>query len=200
MASNAITNKKLYEFFINLDRASFIDNEHKEFAHYDEALPIGHEQTISKPSLVYEMTARLELDKKHKVLEIGTGSGYQTVFLAEFAGQVYTVERIKELSWRAVGRLMKYGYQNINFRIGNGSEGWPEFAPYDRIIVTAAARQLPKPLLDQLKPGGRMIIPVGPKGLQELTLIDKDYKGNLIKKPLGPVTFVEFKGEYGWEV
>ncbi|MDF2524335.1 MAG: Protein-L-isoaspartate(D-aspartate) O-methyltransferase [Clostridiales bacterium] len=198
MEGNKIIQKELYEFFINLDRSFFIDNENKEFAHYDEALPIGFEQTISKPSLVYEMTARLDLDKKHKVLEIGTGSGYQTVFLAEFAGQVYTVERIKELSWKALGRLMQLGYQNINFKIGNGSEGWLEFAPYDRIIVTAGAGQLPEALLEQLKPGGKMIIPLGRKNLQELMMIDKDAKGNFIKKPLGPVTFVEFKGEYGW--
>lgn len=198
MSNISISKKKLYEFFMNLDRSLFIENENKQFAHYDEALPIGYEQTISKPTLVYEMTARLELDKKHKVLEIGTGTGYQTAFLAEFAGQVFTVERIKELSWKAVQRLMQLGYRNINFKIGNGSEGWPEYAPFDRIIVTAAAGQLPETLISQLKSGGKMIIPVGQKGQQELMEINKDLKGNLIKKSLGPVTFVEFKGEYGW--
>ena len=192
-------NAKLYEFFQSLDRSLFIDNEYKDMAHYDNALPIGHEQTISQPTLVYGMTEKLELDKKHKVLEIGTGSGYQTAFLAEFGGQIYTVERIKELSWKAVERLMNLGYKNINFRIGNGSEGWPDFAPYDRIIVTAAAGEVPEPLLEQLKPGGRMVIPVGEKGKQELLLIQKDEKGGIKKKSLGDVIFVELKGDYGWK-
>lgn len=198
MEKNTGKNEELYKFFTNLDRSFFIENESKELAHYDEALPIGYEQTISQPTLVYTMTAKLDLNKNHKVLEIGTGTGYQTAFLAEFGGQVYTVERIKELSWKAVNRLMQLGYKNINFRIGNGSDGWPDFAPYDRIIVTAAASEIPQTLVDQLKPGGRMIIRVGRVDVQELLMIDSDSNGDVKIQSLGPVTFVELKGDYGW--
>jgi len=190
---------KLYEFFKKLDRSIFIDGEYKEYAHYDSALPIGHGQTISQPTLVYSMTAQLELDKDCRVLEIGTGSGYQTAFLAEFAKEVYTVERIEELSLRAQERLKALGYGNIRYKIGDGSEGWKEYAPFDRIIVTAAAGKIPDPLVEQLAPGGRMIIPVGNKGLQQLLLICKDDKGNVNTKHLENVIFVELKGKYGWD-
>lgn len=192
-------NNALYEFFTKLDRSLFVDEDYMEYAHEDRPLPIGYEQTISQPTMVYTMTSKLQLDKRHKVLEIGTGSGYQTAFLAEFAGQVYTVERIRELSWKAVDRLMKLGYDNIHFRIGDGSEGWPDYAPYDRIIATAAAREVPEVLVDQLKPEGRMLIPVGKRGIQELMLIEKDKDGTVREKSLGDVVFVEFKGKYGWK-
>ncbi|MCX7708660.1 MAG: protein-L-isoaspartate(D-aspartate) O-methyltransferase [Clostridia bacterium] len=191
--------KNLDEFFYHLDRSVFIEGENKRYAGYDEALSIGYEQTISMPSLVHYMTSKLQLDKRHRVLEIGTGSGYQTAFLAEFGGKVFTVERIKELSWKAVERLMNMGYKNIQFKIGDGSEGWPEFAPYDRIMVTAAAGSIPEILVDQLANDGRMLVPIGPKGLQDLILITKDSKGRVEEKNLGDVTFVELKGEYGWK-
>lgn len=190
--------KELYNFFRRLDRSLFIDNEYKEYAHCDNALPIGYGQTISQPTLVYGMTEKLALTSKCKVLEIGTGSGYQTAFLAEFAGKVFTVERIEELSSKAQERLKKLGYNNISFRVGDGSIGWRENAPYDRVIVTAAARKIPEPLLEQLAPGGRMIIPVGERGLQELILVRKDHKGTIEKEYLEPVIFVELKGDYGW--
>lgn len=193
-----VNNAELYDFFNKLDRSVFIDNEYKEYAHCDNALPIGYKQTISQPTLVYEMTQRLKLEKGLKVLEIGTGSGYQTAFLAEFGGTIYTVERIEELSQNAQKRLEKLGYKNIKFKVGNGSEGWKEFAPFDRIIVTAAAGKVPQPLVEQLKHGGIMIIPTGEKGSQELLLISKDANGNIQSKSLGAVTFVELKGEYGW--
>jgi len=181
-----------------LDRSFFIDNEYKAYAHIDNALPIGHGQTISQPSLVYGMTMRLELDKELKVLEIGTGSGYQTAFLAEFAGEVYTVERIEDLSLKARQRLEALGYKNVFYKIGDGSKGWPEYQPYDRIIVTAAAARIPDPLLEQLKPGGKMIIPVGSRGMQNLMLISKNKNGKVNTETLEPVLFVELKGEYGW--
>ncbi|MCX7747599.1 MAG: protein-L-isoaspartate(D-aspartate) O-methyltransferase [Clostridia bacterium] len=194
-----LNHNELYHFFKNLDRSQFIDNDYKKYADYDEALPIGFEQTISQPSLVYGMTQKLDLGKDLKVLEIGTGSGYQTAFLAEFAGQVYTVEKIDELSLKAQERLHKLGYNNIHFKVGNGSEGWKENAPYDRIMVTAAAGKIPDPLVEQLKPGGKMIVPVGEKGRQELLAIQKDDQGRVNKKSLGEVVFVELKGEYGWK-
>ena len=190
--------RNLYDFFQNLDRSRFIDNEYQDLAGYDTPLPIGFEQTISQPTLVLQMTARLNLDRDLRVLEIGTGSGYQTAFLAEFAGEVYTVERIEALSEKARERLTTLGYRNIHFKIDNGSNGWPEFAPYDRIIVTAAAGQIPDPLVKQLSPGGIMLIPVGKPGGQDLTLIAKDNTGSMLTQSLGKVTFVELQGEYGW--
>jgi protein-L-isoaspartate(D-aspartate) O-methyltransferase len=191
-------NKELYDFFKKLDRSFFIDGDFKKYAHCDSALPIGHEQTISQPTLVYTMTEKLDLDKNFKVLEIGTGSGYQTAFLAEFAGEVYTVELIKELSDTARERLAKLGYENIRFRVGDGSQGWEEYAPYDRIIVTAAAKRIPEPLVEQLDLGGKMVIPVGGTGIQELLLVEKDKKGEIRSQHLGDVMFVELKGQYGW--
>ena len=144
------------------------------------------------------MTRQLNLDRDSRVLEIGTGSGYQTVLLAEFSEAVYTIERIPELSEKAKARLDFLGYSNIFYKIGDGSEGWIENAPYDRIIVTASAGSVPTELVDQLKPGGRMIIPVGHQGLQELLLITRELGGQSKTISLGTVVFVELKGKYGW--
>lgn len=191
-------NNDLYIFFKNLDRSFFIDNEYKELADLDRPLPIGYEQTISQPSLVYQMTLLLDLNKSLKVLEIGTGSGFQTALLAKFAAEVYTVERIGALSIKARERLNKLGFININFKIGDGSVGWSEYAPYDRIIVTAAAGKMPEPLISQLKNGGKMIVPVGGKGCQDLLLVKKDEEGNIHQETIEKVVFVELKGSFGW--
>lgn len=190
----------LLHIFQEIDRSYFIDNEYKDWAYYDRPLPIDFGQTISQPSIVLEMTEQLTLDKNSKVLEIGTGSGYQTAFLAQCAGAVYTVERIPELSQKAQQRLASLGYSNIHYRVGDGSEGWSEFAPYDRIITTAAAEKIPEKLVKQLKLEGIMIAPIGPKGYQDLFKITKDKNGTIQSKSLGKVTFVEMKGEYGWGV
>jgi protein-L-isoaspartate(D-aspartate) O-methyltransferase len=149
--------RELLDFFAKLDRSIFIEKEQKKYAKYDSALPISHGQTISQPSLVYTMTLELDIEKDSRVLEIGTGSGYQTAFLAQFAKWVYTVERIEELSLKAQKRLTQLGYDNISFRIGNGTEGWPEFSPFDRIIVTAGASAVPQSLVNQLKPMGKCL-------------------------------------------
>ena len=194
----AVDYLELKVFFRQLDRAFFIDNKNKEYAYLDRPLPIGYEQTISQPSLVLEMTYLLAPDKEYTVLEIGTGSGYQTALLAEFSGQVYTVERIKELAEKAREKLTQLGYSNIAYKIGDGSQGWIENAPYDRIIVTAAAQEIPPELIKQLKPGGKMVIPVGPRGMQELLLITKDQAGEINRQSVGEVRFVEMKGKYGW--
>lgn len=199
MNSSSETNNELYKFFRQLDRSLFLDNEYKEDAHLNRALPIGCEQTISMPTLVYTMTEKLKLNKSLRVLEIGTGSGYQTTFLAEFSKEVYTIERIEELAVKAQERLYKQGYRNINFKIGDGSFGWAEFAPYDRIIATAGAGKVPAALVEQLAIEGRMLIPVGRKGLQDLLLITKDKSGRVNMESLGEVTFVEFKGNCGWK-
>ncbi len=192
--------RALTAFFNRLDRTFFIDNENKAYADLDQALPIGYGQTISQPSLVLEMTYRLAPDKSCKVLEIGTGSGYQTALLAEFSGEVCTVERIPELAEAARKKLEALGYANISYKVGDGSEGWAGKAPFDRIIATAAAGRIPDELTEQLKPGGRMIIPVGPQGLQDLMLITKDEHGAIQESVIEKVIFVEFKGKYGWSI
>ncbi|MFD1030016.1 protein-L-isoaspartate(D-aspartate) O-methyltransferase [Metaplanococcus flavidus] len=187
--------REIKAFFRNLDRGFFMDS-FKEMAFVDEAVPIGHEQTISQPSLVLEMTLSLDLAPDSKVLEIGTGSGFQTALLAEFSGSVFTVERIKELHQRAKERLGELGYDNISFKLDDGSFGWQENAPYDRIMVTAAASEIPEELISQLAPGGKMIIPVGSSFTQELRLIEKDDNGKLYSTLLNQVRFVPLKGKY----
>lgn len=190
----------IYKFYKQLDRAYFIENESKPFSHYDEALPIGHGQTISQPSLVLQMTLSLAPDKNCRTLEIGTGSGYQTALLAEFSDKVFTVEKISELSASARKRLDKLGYKNIEYLIGDGSTGWPLHAPYDRIMVTAAARQVPEELIEQLNTNGCMIIPVGESYSQDLLLIKKDESGKISRETVNKVIFVELIGKYGWSV
>jgi protein-L-isoaspartate(D-aspartate) O-methyltransferase len=191
--------EELSGFFTRLDRAYFMDNEYKEMAHLDGAFPIGWGQTISQPSLVLDMTRRLDPDKNGSVLEIGTGSGYQTALLAEFSGTVYTIERIPELARRAKEKLDALGYANIVYKTGDGSLGWPEHAPFARIITTAAAGEMPADLIGQLAPGGRMVAPVGPPGMQDLLLITKDADGKTNAQSIEKVTFVEMKGKYGWK-
>ena len=188
----------LIDFFRSLDRSFFIDGEYKEYADQDRPLPIGFGQTISQPSLVLQMTWLLDLNPDSKVLEIGTGSGFQTALLAQFSGAVYTIERIPELAAPARKKLEQLGYKNIFYKIDDGSAGWIEHAPYDRIIVTAAAEKLPMDLIEQLASGGRMLIPLGSAGFQELTLITRDQQGQIHTSEVGGVTFVEMKGKYGW--
>jgi protein-L-isoaspartate(D-aspartate) O-methyltransferase len=144
------------------------------------------------------MTGLLDPEPDSRVLEIGTGTGYQTVLLAEFSGSVYTVERIAPLLERARERLTALGYTHVNYRLGDGSAGWPEEGPFDRIMVTAAAARLPDELIGQLRNGGRMIIPVGPRYAQELLLITKDETGQVRRSVIEAVVFVELKGKYGW--
>jgi protein-L-isoaspartate(D-aspartate) O-methyltransferase len=175
-----------------------MDEGNKEYAFLDAPFPIGYGQTISQPSLVYLMTDRLQLDKKCRVLEIGTGSGYQTAFLAEFSGEVFSIERIPELAENAKRKLDELGYTNISYRIGDGSLGWREYAPFDRILVTAAAERIPEDLVAQLKVGGIMIVPVGPCGWQQLTVITRKGEVRVHIETIGSVTFVEMKGKYGW--
>ena len=183
------------DYFRKMDR-SFIMDRYKHMAAFDEAVPIGHEQTISQPSLVLEMTLALDVEKDSKILEIGTGSGFQTALLAEFGGQVYTVERIEALHKRAKERLVEMGFGNITFKLADGSAGWAEHAPYDRIMVTAAASEIPEELIAQMAAGGKMILPVGASWSQELRLIEKDAEGNLHSTILNQVRFVPLKGKY----
>ena len=199
MSKDIWENDSIGSFFNKLDRKIFLEDSYQDLAGRDSPLPIGHGQTISQPSLVCQMTRILDLSKNLNVLEIGTGSGYQTAFLAEFAAEVYTVEKIAELSIDAQERIKKLGYSNVHFKIGDGSEGWHEFAPYDRVIVTAGAGNLPHLLVEQLKPQGKMLIPIGSQKVQELFLIQKDFSGKITQEPIDRVIFVEFKGDYGWQ-
>lgn len=187
--------ERITRFYEELDRSYFIEN-HKEYAHLDQPLPIGYGQTISQPSLVLQMTILLDVTKEHRVLEIGTGSGYQSALLSKAAKRVYTVERIQEHYEKAQQRLKEAGYRNIEYKLGDGSLGWPEHAPYDRIMVTAAAKVLPEALVNQLAPEGKMVIPVGSESLQELLLVQKDKEGNITQSSIGHVRFVKLVGDY----
>ncbi|WP_332445801.1 protein-L-isoaspartate(D-aspartate) O-methyltransferase [Sphaerochaeta sp.] len=181
----------LLQFFSSLDRSRFVDDPYKTLAQVDRPLPIGYGQTISQPSLVLYMTDQLQLEKTQKVLEIGTGSGYQTAFLAQFAAEVYSVELLGQLQCRAKERLDALGYRNIQYKLGDGNFGWAEHAPFDRIMVGAAPRTIPQTLIEQLAPQGIMIIPVGPTYWQELVKVTKDETGRVTEQKLLDVSFVE---------
>ncbi|HID11609.1 MAG TPA: protein-L-isoaspartate(D-aspartate) O-methyltransferase [Candidatus Latescibacteria bacterium] len=174
-------------------RHLFVPERHRGEAYADYPLPIGHGQTISQPYIVAYMTEALGLKGDEKVLEIGTGSGYQAAVLAEIVDSVFTIEIIPELARSAEKRLKALGYRNVFVRCGDGYKGWPEHAPFDAIIVTAAPDHIPQPLVDQLKVGGRMVIPIG-NVFQQLVLIIKREK-EVEKRPLLPVRFVPMRGE-----
>ena len=177
-------------------RHAFIPRGQQRYAYADYPLPIGKGQTISQPYIVAFMTDALKLGANSKVLEIGTGSGYQAAVCAEIARQVYTIEIVPELAKSAKEQLKKLGYPNVFVKAGDGFFGWPDKGPFDAIIGTAAAKRIPEPLLEQLKPGGRMIIPtVSPYGFQYLVLITKDKYGKIKKSRVMPVRFVPMTGE-----
>lgn len=180
-----------------LARHLFVPPHMQERAYEDRALPIGFGQTISQPTIVAIMTAALQVSREHRVLEIGTGSGYQTAILAELAGTVYTLERLPELSARAQKILFELGYTNIRFRVGDGTLGWPEEAPFDRILVTAASPSVPATLLRQLKSGGLMVIPVGREREQELMLIRRQQE-TFYESILCQCAFVKLIGREGY--
>ena len=176
-------------------RYKFVDPAMLDKAYYDGPLPIGCGQTISQPFIVALMTDLAEVGEEDKVLEIGTGSGYQTAILAELVKQVYSVEIIQELGEQAYKCLQQLDYTNIETRIGDGHEGWQDEAPFDAVVVTAAADAIPQRLIEQLKPGGRLIIPVGPPySHQELIVVEKDNKGKISKWSALGVAFVPLTG------
>lgn len=179
-------------------RDEFVPDELKSAAFADNALPIGEGQTISQPFIVALMTDFLEPEEEDIILEVGTGSGYQAAILSTLAKKVYSIEVLPELAQKAAERLRRLGYRNVETRTGNGYLGLPEHAPFDGIIVTAAASHVPPPLIDQLKPGGRLVIPVGmPYMPQELMLVEKDKGGETHTRSILGVAFVPLTGGRG---
>jgi len=186
-----LKNPRILEVMENVPRHWFVPAKVQRLAYADHPLPIGYDQTISQPYIVAYMTSLLDLDPNTKVLEIGTGSGYQAAVLAELTPQVYTIEIVKPLAERAQQTFKKRGYKTIKAKHGDGYLGWPEFAPFDAIIVTCAPDHIPQPLIDQLKSDGQMCIPVGGVyQIQYLMLVTKQKDGKLIKESRMPVRFV----------
>lgn len=176
-------------------RHAFVPARLQDCAYLNEPLPIGHGQTISQPYIVALMTDLIQPRADHVVLEAGTGSGYQTAILAELVQQVYSLEIVDELAEAARERLLRMGYGNVEVRSGNAHFGWPAHAPFDSIIVTAAASAIPPPLIEQLRPGGKLVIPLGERYFgQDLLLISKDEKGRITEKRVLPVAFVPLIG------
>ena len=189
-----ITNARVLAVMGRVPRQEFVPERLRRQAYSDYPLPIGQGQTISQPYIVAFMTEKLEPKPTDRVLEVGTGSGYQAAVLAELVAQVYTIEIIQELAQRAAADLKRLGYTNVHVRAGDGYLGWPEAAPFDAIIVTCAPQQVPQPLVNQLKEGGRLIIPVGRLWNQELVLLHKR-DGKLEQHAVLPVSFVPMTGE-----
>jgi len=185
---------RVLQALAKVPRHEFVPIEVQPYAYLNRPLPIGFDKTISQPLMVAVMTDLLELKPDDVVLEIGTGLGYQAAVLAELAGRIYSVEIIDELAQRAVRRLKREGYTNVEVRVGNGYFGWPEQAPFDKIIVTAAPDLIPPPLINQLKAGGRMVIPVGLPDAQQLVVVDKDLNGRVTTKEIIQVLFSLLEG------
>ena len=192
IAARGLTDPAVRGALRSVPRHRFVPEVSPELAYADRPLPIGHDQTISQPYIVARMTALVRPDSADRVLEVGTGSGYQAAVLASIVDSVYTIEIIPDLVASATERLRRLGYDNVVVQNGDGFDGWPARAPFDAIVVTAAPDAIPPPLLDQLAEGGRMIVPVGPAGgTQDLTLVTND-DGKLTRRTLAPVRFVPF--------
>jgi len=184
-----ISNNQVIDVMQNTPRHRFVPDGVADYAYQDNALPIGKGQTISQPYIVAFMTETLDVNSTYKVLEIGTGSGYQAAVLSPLVKHVYTIEIVKMLAQRADSTLKALSYNNVTVRWGDGYKGWPEEAPFDRIIGTAAPPEIPKALIDQLKPGGKMVLPVG-TNWQEIVVLTKTKSGKIQKKNVLPVRFV----------
>ncbi len=192
-----VKNRAVLEAMRRVPRHAFVPEDMRPFAYENRPLPIGYNQTISQPVIVAHMSALLELDSTHKVLEIGTGSGYQAAILAELCNTVFTMEIIPPLGERAAAVLAELGYEQVRVRVGNGYDGWPEEAPFDRMIVTCAPDNIPEKLLEQLAPGGRIIIPVGSQyQTQYMVLLKKNKNGKVSQENQYPVRFVPMTGEH----
>ena len=189
-----VHDKRVLAAISKVPREEFVPQDSRAASYTDQPLPIGYGQTISQPYIVAFMTEQLRPKPSDRVLEIGTGSGYQAAVLAELVAEVYSIEIIEPLAKTAEATLRRLGYKNVHAKVGDGYKGWPEHAPFDAITVTCAPDHVPKPLIDQLKEGGRMIIPVGGFGDQELYLLEKK-NGELQRRAVLPVRFVPMAGE-----
>ncbi len=198
MRDRGITDPRVLRAVQSVPRHRFVPEPIRGRAYEDSALPIGHGQTISQPSLQALYLQVLDIDEDHRVLEVGAGSGYQTALLAELAGNVYAVERLDDLTRRARQVLDELGYRNIALVTKDGTVGWSKYAPYDAILVAAASPDVPKTLVDQLAPGGRLLIPVGDRSTQELTLVEKSEAGALQQSVVTQCVFVPLIGRFGW--
>ena len=198
IVSRGIKDAKLIAAMKKIPRHLFLEEALQNQAYSDHPLPIGEKQTISQPYMVALMTEALLLSGKEKVLEIGTGSGYQTAILAELSEKVFSIERIRFLAIRARKLLYELGYFNVEIKIFDGTFGWVEERPFDAIIVTAGSPDIPQPLIDQLAMGGRLVIPVGDAFVQDLFRVTKVEEG-IKKEDLGGCRFVKLIGKYGWE-
>ena len=192
-----VRDPRVLEAVRTVPRHLFVEEALRDRAYLDKALPIGEKQTISQPYMVAAMTEALELTGRERVLEIGTGSGYQTAILAELAESVFSVERIASFVPLARQRLESLGRYNVLIKVGDGTIGWSEHAPYDAILVAAAAPQLPRPLLEQLSVGGRLVVPMGPEESQTLMRIRRGEEG-FHEEALGECRFVKLIGRHGW--
>jgi protein-L-isoaspartate(D-aspartate) O-methyltransferase len=192
--ARGITDASVLAAMLRVPRRHFVADRDRDRAHADHPLPIGHGQTISQPYIVALMTELAEVKPGERVLDIGTGSGYQAAILSEIVGRVYSIEIVEALAESARRRLDRLGYKQIEVRAGDGYRGWPEHAPFDAIIVAAAPNKIPQPLIDQLSPGGRLVIPVG-DFLQQLVVIEKLEDGSVRRKSVTPVRFVPMTGE-----
>ncbi len=188
--ARGITDKRILDAFYKVPRHMFVGPDQKPLAYEDHPLPIEHNQTISQPFIVALMTEALQLKVNEKILEIGTGSGYQTAILAELADHVYTIERFERLSRSASTLLGELGYNNVTYRVGDGTKGWPEQAPFDRILAAAATERIPPALLEQLDTGGKLVMPVGDPGGQQLIVAGKDSSGKITRENLGGCRFL----------
>ncbi len=197
--ARGVKNERVIEAMLKIPRHIFVPKEKEDEAYEDYPLPIGFNQTISQPYMVAVMTEYLEPKEDDVVLEIGTGSGYQTAILSYLVKKVYTIERECELLERARKTLETLGFDNIKYKCGDGSKGWREYAPYDKIIVTAAAPSIPPPLIEELKNNGIIVIPVGSRWIQELIVAKKDDKGKIKIEKKFECAFVPLIGEYGFK-
>ena len=192
-----VSDERVIKAMNDVPRHLFVKESLRDLAYSDGPLPIGHNQTISQPYIVAYMTEILQPDTHHTVLEVGTGSGYQAAILSKLVNHVYSIEIIPELGKEAANRLDKLGYDNVTVKIGDGYNGWEEHSPFDRIIVTAAPEQIPKKLVDQLKSGGLMILPVGKTSFgQDMRIVKKDRTGQVTTQETIPVRFVPMIHEH----
>jgi len=198
LIARGIKDPRVIEAMLAIPRHLFVEEAMAAQAYSDTPLPIGEKQTISQPYMVAIMTELLALNGTEKVLEIGTGSGYQSAILAKLTDRVYTVERIRTLALRARKVLDSLGLLNINLKISDGTTGWEDEAPFDAIIVTAGAPDVPSPYVDQLKPGGRLVIPVGGEAFQSLLRITRDANGSVRRDEFGGCRFVKLIGANSW--